>query len=162
PVVIVNVRRSFRDPQVAAPLDRHRRVVIGLILLHAPVRHEEPQLVPYDWTAERQIWLIVLAPVRRNPLDVRAVERLRDDEERRRSVKHVAAALRHDVSRWARGPEWFLLSDPSKFSCRTSRPAWPLCKPRNAKIRVAPWHWVPCGSAGSRANCSCAKDLHLQ
>ena len=96
-MIVVDLRRPFQEPEIAALFHRDRSVVERLILLDAPVRQEKPHLVACDWTADRQIGLIVLAAIGRNSLHVRVVEFLRNHEQRGRAVKTVAAAFRHDV-----------------------------------------------------------------
>ena len=96
-MVVLELRGHFEKPEIAALGDRDRCVVEGLVRLHAPIRGEEPRSVALNRTAQRQVGLVVLATIGGNAFDVRAVEILRDREERHRSVKVVAAALGHDV-----------------------------------------------------------------
>src|SRR5206468_8727684 len=65
-MIAPQLRGPFHEPQIAPPLDRHRRVVECLVRLHATVGREEPDLVTFDGTAQGQIGLVVLALVRRS------------------------------------------------------------------------------------------------
>ena len=96
-MIVVQLRRALHEPEIAAPEDGDRRIAEGLISLDAAVGAEEPQFVADDRTAQRHIRLEVLAAVGRNALHVGAVETLRNDEERRRPVELVAAALGDNV-----------------------------------------------------------------
>src|SRR5206468_8654073 len=53
-MIAAKLRRDFSEPQVAAILRGHWRVVEGLIRLHAAIRSEEPHLVAPNRSAERR------------------------------------------------------------------------------------------------------------
>src|SRR5439155_16527368 len=79
-MIVVRLQRALDEPEVAAHLDRYRRVVQRLVLLNAAIGSEEPRLVAQDRTAQREVRLNVLAAVRRDSLHVRGVEALRNHE----------------------------------------------------------------------------------
>ena len=97
PVVVLELRGGLHEQLIAPALNGSCALLNVWLVWTRRYAAKNHSRFPGDRTAEREVWLVVLWLVPRNPLDVRIVERLRYEKEGRRAVERVPAALGDDV-----------------------------------------------------------------